>query len=133
MVYEVSDTNHLDFRKYFINIRYGVDHLTENGKHIYWNDDVFIMESDPLLKSVRTLPVTGLRRGIWITDMACDTSNVWIGTNQGLFSYNLKTEQTAHLTREEGLCSNTIQTLEISGNILYIGTDQGLTRYEIYE
>jgi len=133
MVYEVSDTNHLNFRKNFINIRYGVNHLTENGKHIYWCDDVFIMESDPRLESVRTLPVTGLRRGIRITDIACDTSNVWVGTNQGLFSYNLKTEQTAHLTQEEGLCSNTIQTLEISGNILYIGTDQGLTRYEIYK
>ncbi|RKY51506.1 MAG: hypothetical protein DRP86_01035 [Candidatus Neomarinimicrobiota bacterium] len=133
MVFEVSDSNHLDFKKNFINIRYGVAHLTENGEYVFWSDDVFIMKGDPRLESVQTLPVAGLRRGIRIRDIACDTSYVWVGTNRGLYSYNLKTEQTEHITREEGLCSNNIQTLEISGNILYIGTDRGLTRYEIYK
>ncbi|MDD5582348.1 MAG: hypothetical protein PHS99_03940 [Candidatus Marinimicrobia bacterium] len=131
LVYEVSDSSTLIFKKDFINVYYGVQNLAENGKNIFWSDDFSIRKADPYLNNLTTLPVTDLRRGIYINDIACDTAYIWVGTNQGLFSFNLATEQTEHITMNEGLCSNRIQTLEISDNILYIGTDQGLTRYEI--
>ncbi len=131
LLFEISDTTSLNLKKNFINVRYGVTNLAGNGKNVFWSDDFYIMQADPELNSISTLSVTGLKRGIRITDIACNETFVWIGTNRGLFSYNLETALTEQITRNEGLCSNDIQTLEIADQILYIGTDQGLTQYEI--
>lgn len=129
-MYTVTDSLSVRHEKNYIDIRYAVDNLTGDGKQLYWNDDYFIMSAKPDLSEIRRIPVPELSRGIVISDIVTDGRFLIIGTNRGLYSYNLETEQVNRMSREEGLTSNKIQTLDIWDNIVYIGTDKGLTIYE---
>ena len=54
--------------------------------------------------------------------------NLWYGTNEGLFRYDLRTHKTQQYTRTDGLADNGIATIErdLQGR-LWIGTDHGLS------
>ena len=52
---------------------------------------------------------------------------LWIGTNDGLYRYHLKTKDLQHYTTEKGLADNGIATIEQDGQgVLWIATDHGL-------
>lgn len=55
---------------------------------------------------------------------------LWIGTNNGLYSFDLKTRKLDQMTMEEGLVDNGIASIvEDLEGMLWIGTDHGLCRY----
>ena len=52
---------------------------------------------------------------------------LWIGTNDGLYSYDLKKKQLQHYTTEKGLADNGIASIEQDKHgVLWIATDHGL-------
>lgn len=52
---------------------------------------------------------------------------VWMGTNDGLYSYDLKQADLQHYTMEKGLADNGIASIERDRQgLLWIGTDHGL-------
>lgn len=56
---------------------------------------------------------------------------LWIGTNDGLFSYNLSTKQLQQYTTEKGLSDNGIASIERDNEgRLWMGTDHGLCSYD---
>ena len=56
---------------------------------------------------------------------------VWIGTNDGLYKYDLKTREMKRLTKEDGLSDNSIVSIEqdLKGK-LWIGTEHGLNCHD---
>ena len=55
---------------------------------------------------------------------------VWIGTNEGLFSYNLSNKEYRHLDMEKGLADNGIASIQQDQEgMIWVGTDHGLCRY----
>ena len=55
---------------------------------------------------------------------------LWIGTNNGLSSFDLKTKKMEQLTTEEGLANNGVASIqEDLEGMLWISTDHGLCRY----
>ena len=52
---------------------------------------------------------------------------LWIGTNDGLYSYDLKKKELQHYTTEKGLADNGIASIEQDDKgALWIATDHGL-------
>jgi len=52
---------------------------------------------------------------------------LWVGTNDGLYSYDLKKKQLQHYTTEKGLADNGIASIEQDQQgVLWIATDHGL-------
>ncbi len=59
-------------------------------------------------------------------------SKVWMGSTNGLYTYDLKTREINHITMNDGLSNNGIASIEqdAQGN-LWISTDHGLSRYDM--
>ena len=58
-------------------------------------------------------------------------NKIWIGTNDGLYSYDLSTKEYRHLSMEKGLADNGIASLQQDKNgMIWVGTDHGLCRYD---
>lgn len=58
-----------------------------------------------------------------------DSNNKWIGTNSGLYKFD-NTSWTKFDTSNSGLPLNTIKCLYTHNNVVYIGTNAGLTVYD---
>ena len=57
-------------------------------------------------------------------------NKLWIGTNDGLYSYNLATKEFRHLNMEKRLADNGIASIQQDQQgTLWVGTDHGLCRY----
>ena len=57
-------------------------------------------------------------------------NKLWIGTNNGLYSYNLSTKELRHLDMQKGLADNGIASIQPDQQgIIWISTDHGLCRY----
>ena len=54
---------------------------------------------------------------------------LWMGTTQGIFAINLKTNTIRHFKKEDGLPSNTVKTSIIHGDVAWFGTPEGLVRF----
>ncbi len=59
--------------------------------------------------------------------MVCHSSNVWIGSRDGLWVYRTKNGVVDHLTREQGMSHNTVRALARIKNGVWASTDNGLT------
>ena len=58
-------------------------------------------------------------------------NKLWIGTNNGLYSYDLSAHKLEHLTKEEGLADNGIASIQQDQQgMIWVGTDHGLCRYD---
>ena len=56
---------------------------------------------------------------------------LWIGTNDGLYSYDLHSKQFQHYDMEQGLADNSIASIEQERNgRLWVSTDHGLCSYD---
>jgi hypothetical protein len=67
-----------------------------------------------------------------INDFAVqDLNEYWIGSNTGLYYWNLKSGISLKLNKSSSLLSNEIKQLEILGNNLFVGTESGLFVLEI--
>jgi len=60
-----------------------------------------------------------------------DGKTAWIAYNNGLCKFDMKTFEQKNYTTKEGLPNNSIQSLQIEGNHLWIGTDDGLSCLDI--
>lgn len=55
---------------------------------------------------------------------------IWIGTNDGLYIYDLTNKEYRHLSMEKGLADNGIASIQQDQQgMIWIGTDHGLCRY----
>ena len=57
-------------------------------------------------------------------------NKLWIGTNNGLYSYNLSTKELRHLDMQKGLADNGIASIEQDQQgMIWVSTDHGLCCY----
>lgn len=57
-------------------------------------------------------------------------NKLWIGTNNGLYSYNLVNKELRHMNMEKGLADNGIASIQQGKQgMIWLGTDHGLCRY----
>ena len=57
-------------------------------------------------------------------------NKLWIGTNNGLYSYNLANKELRHMNMERGLADNGIASIQQGRKgMIWLGTDHGLCRY----
>ena len=57
-------------------------------------------------------------------------NKLWIGTNNGLYSYNLANKELRHMDMEKGLADNGIASIQQGKQgMIWLGTDHGLCRY----
>ena len=57
-------------------------------------------------------------------------NKLWIGTNNGLYSYNLANKELRHMNMEKGLADNGIASIQQGKQgMIWLGTDHGLCRY----
>jgi len=62
--------------------------------------------------------------------IAADARNLWIGTEKGLYQFNLQRQSVVHLYQPvDGLLSARIHILRLDGDYLWIGTNRGLCRF----
>ncbi len=62
--------------------------------------------------------------------IAADLQNLWVGTDKGLYQFNLEKGIVLHRYQpQDGLLSGKVQTLTLDGDFLWIGTPKGLCRF----
>ena len=66
----------------------------------------------------------------WINDIKSDNDFVWIATADGLVYNHPSAGVSRKLTEKDGLPSKMINTIEIGGNSVWIGTPSGLARLD---
>ena len=66
----------------------------------------------------------------WVNDIKLDNDFVWIATADGLFYNNPSAGVSGKLTEKHGLPSKMINTIEIGGNSVWIGTLSGLAQLD---
>ena len=64
-----------------------------------------------------------------LLDIAANRKAVFVGTNQGLFKYDLARRYWIRYSRLDGLLDNRVQRLLLEGDYLWIGSPAGLTRF----
>ncbi len=60
--------------------------------------------------------------------LAATEKYIWIGSENGLFSFNMGTQAWRHYTRDDGLISNFVTDLVADNSYIWLGTNLGLTR-----
>ena len=71
-----------------------------------------------------------LNYGLAIREAREAHNKLWIGSNNGLYCYDLTTKKLEHINQEKGLADNGIASIQFDREgIAWIGTDHGLYRY----
>lgn len=99
-----------------------------------WSDDqMFLGGSNGLaLLNKKTGTVKKLLQDLLIRDMVIIDDNIWMGTGgSGLIRYNYKNGETEKWSTESGLPSNFVNGLVRSGDFLWLGTENGLCRFNL--
>ncbi len=74
--------------------------------------------------------VNTLNYGIAVREAKEADQKLWIGTNNGLYRYDMVTKKLEHLTSEKGLADNGIASIQFDKEgTMWIGTDHGLYRH----
>ena len=96
---------------------------------------VFLDHNGNINTSIESFLVDSGIKNIHVSDIELLENNIcWVSTHSGLFKLTLdndgKVEETVRFTKEDGLPSNMIQSLESdSENNLWIGTNRGLAKF----
>ena len=61
--------------------------------------------------------------------MAADGKYLWVATSMGLLRYDRIDHSWRKYTTEDGLSINSVNTLYVEEEYIWIGTDYGLTRF----
>lgn len=94
---------------------------TVNGLHGYLRSRDMVVPYEPAAQLKR----------IGIRSLAQDGELIWIGTNRGLYCLDRSTGELAHYNvRNSGLVHNVVRTIFVSGNYLYVGTFDGVSRLD---
>lgn len=93
----------------------------------------FDYKKDTVIEIIRDVRKEKSTAGIFF-DMYDDGKKYWFGTfGGGLNSYATATKQWTQITEKDGLCNNTIYgILPESDSILWVSTNMGISRYNIY-
>ncbi len=83
-----------------------------------------------LMANKKTSETSYLLNGYFIQDILVMGDNIWLGTNgNGLMCYNYKTGDTVKYNIENGLPSNYINSIQLANGYLWLGTENGLCRF----
>lgn len=94
---------------------------TSRGLNIYLRDRDIVVPYEP----------ASLLKRMGIRTLAQDGSVIWIGTNRGLFALNRETNVIRHFESDpDGLAHNIIRALYVDGDYLFVGTFDGMSRYD---
>ena len=58
-----------------------------------------------------------------------DEQSAWIATDEGILKFDRRRNTWRHFTTEDGLLDNTVQTILLDGDYVWLGTPQGATRF----
>lgn len=96
-------------------------------------DQMFLGCSNGLsLLNKKTGVVKKLLQDMLVRDMEVIDDNLWICTSgSGLICYNYKNGQTEKFTTESGLPSNFVNGIVRTGDFLWLGTENGLCRFNL--
>lgn len=89
----------------------------------------------PMLYDPKTETLTAYRLGTAVKDLRIyavsegGDGTIWFGTGNGLVGINRITGDVQVLTEEDGLCSNSIKTIQCSNGSVWVSTGNGLFRY----
>ncbi len=103
--------------------------LSPDGKRLYASTSMGLCCLDIQNNSwTKTFGMNCLNYSIPVRITREYDDNLWYGTNEGLYCYNLRSHETKRYTREDGLADNGIASIErdLQGR-LWIGTDHGLS------
>ncbi len=119
--YKFSDNS---FRKYSIQ---PINVLSDfNGENMLFGCTYGLILSDN-----ETGSVTPLLNGLLIHDILVQDSIIWLGTSgEGLIRYNHLTDRSEKFKIQEGLPSNFVNSVAYSDGYLWLGTENGLCRFD---
>ena len=80
-------------------------------------DGIITKKSDKIMSGSQVSQLT----------LSADGKTLWAATNSGLISVDVKSLQTKTYTTEDGLPINSINSVLVDGNRLWLGTDHGLS------
>lgn len=110
--------------------------VTSGVEHISVHDDMILYSGGSDLYQLQKSNMRGVRFIVspWfisapILSLAANDKYMWVGTDNGLFEYHFRMRQWRQISIEQGLPDNHIRKLEFINEILYIGTEKGMTKY----
>lgn len=69
--------------------------------------------------------------GCEVQDLLVFDGRIWVGTNgQGLLEYDIKNKSIRKYTSKEGLPSNFVNSLSVADHYIWLGTENGLCRFD---
>lgn len=105
--------------------------LSPDGKRIYLATTMGVCCLDIATESwTKVFGVNTINYGTPIRVVKEYDNKLWIGTNNGLYSYNLVNKELRHMNMEKGLADNGIASIQQGKQgMIWLGTDHGLCRY----
>lgn len=97
-----------------------------------WNDRTLILGCNYGLLALdkETKELTTLLTDNMIQDIVVVQDKIWVGSNGGgLLSYNARTQETEKYDTRHGLISNYVNSIIYADGYLWLGTDNGLCRF----
>lgn len=84
-----------------------------------------------VLLDVETSTSTNLLSGYLLRDLTVLNGNIWMGSSgNGLIYFNLEDQSTEIFTAESGLPSNYVNSIAYTDGFLWLGTENGLCRFD---
>lgn len=105
--------------------------LSPDGKRVYLATTMGVCCLDIATESwTKVFGVNTINYGTPIRVIKEYDNKLWIGTNNGLYSYNLANKELRHMNMEKGLADNGIASIQQGKQgMIWLGTDHGLCRY----
>lgn len=105
--------------------------LSPDGKRVYLATTMGACCLDIATESwTKVFGVNTINYGTPIRVIKEYDNKLWIGTNNGLYSYNLANKELRHMDMEKGLADNGIASIQQGKQgMIWLGTDHGLCRY----
>ncbi len=105
--------------------------LSPDGKRVYLATTMGVCCLDIATESwTKVFGVNTINYGTPIRVVKEYDNKLWIGTNNGLYSYNLANKELRHMNMEKGLADNGIASIQQGKQgMIWLGTDHGLCRY----
>lgn len=105
--------------------------LSPDGKRVYLATTMGACCLDIATESwTKVFGVNTINYGTPIRVIKEYDNKLWIGTNNGLYSYNLVNKELRHMNMEKGLADNGIASIQQGKQgMIWLGTDHGLCRY----